>query len=168
MKISEQGFNPNRYKVIIRTLIFIFYNDEILLLKGAVDKKIWANLFNGIGGHVEPGEDINSAAQRELLEETGIKCDSLKQNGTIIIDLNNSEGILIHIFSGKVQSKNLISSKEGELHWIPINQVNNFPLVEDLFEIIPMVMDPKINYISGFYQYDNEKLVMRFNNIICC
>lgn len=166
MKISEQGFNPNRYKVIIRTLIFIFYKDEILLLLGASDKKIWANLFNGIGGHVEPGEDIYSAAQRELLEETGITCDSLKQNGTIIIDINNSEGIEIHIFSGNVKSKNIVSSKEGELHWIPITQLNNYPLVEDLYKIIPMVLDPEIEYISGLYQYDEEKLVMKFNNII--
>ena len=166
MKISEQGFNPNRYKVIIRTLIFIFYKDEILLLLGASDKKIWANLFNGIGGHVEPGEDIYSAAQRELLEETGLTCDSLKLNGTIIIDINNSEGIEIHIFSGNVKSKNIVSSKEGELHWIPITQLNNYPLVEDLYKIIPMVLDPDIEYISGLYQYDEEKLVMKFNNII--
>jgi len=166
MKISEQGFNRKRYKVIIRTLIFIFYKDEILLLKGASDKKIWANLFNGIGGHVESGEDIYSAAQRELYEEAGITCDSLKQNGTIIIDINNSDGIMIHIFSGNVQSRIIVSSKEGELHWIPFNQLSNLPLVEDLFEIIPMVLDPKIEFISGLYQYVDEKLVMKFNNII--
>jgi 8-oxo-dGTP diphosphatase len=165
MKLSDQGFNSNRYKVILRTLIFIFYKDNILLLKGAKNKKIWANQFNGIGGHVEPGEDIFSAAQRELFEETGITCDSLKQNGIIIIDINNSEGIMIHIFSGNVQSNKIVSSKEGELHWIPLNQLNNYPLVDDLYEIIPMIIDSKIKYISGLYQFADEKLVMKFNNI---
>ena len=166
MKISDQGFNSNRYKVIIRTLIFIFHQDEILLLKGASDKKIWANLINGIGGHVEPGEDINSAAQRELLEETGISCSSLNQKGSLIIEINKDEGILIYIFSGKVQTKETTSSKEGELLWVPVNQLKKFPLVDDLYKIIPMILDSKIAYISGLYQYEADNLVMKFNNII--
>jgi len=165
MKISEQGFDSNRYKVIVRTLIFIFYQDEILLIKGAESKKIWANLFNGIGGHIELGEDLYSAAQRELYEETGIICDCLKQNGTIIININNSEGILIQIFSGRVQSKQFIPGIEGDLHWVSIDNLNKLPLVEDLFEIVPMILDPTIEFISGLYQYEGEKIIRNFNNI---
>ena len=61
----EQGVSKNRYQLIPRCLIFIRKDDSFLLIKGASNKKIWANKFNGIGGHIEKGEDIKSAAQRE-------------------------------------------------------------------------------------------------------
>lgn len=165
MKIKEQGFDSNRYKVILRTLIFIFFEDQILLLKGAPDKKIWANKFNGIGGHVEPGEDILTSAQRELFEETGITCDSLDQKGSIIIDIGAHEGILIFIFAGKVNTTNVIQGNEGNLHWVPISEIQNYPLVEDLKSLIPMILDKKTKYISGYYRYVNDELIMNFNNI---
>ena len=38
---------------------------EVLLLRGAADKRLWANRYNGLGGHVEAGEDVLSAAKRE-------------------------------------------------------------------------------------------------------
>ena len=42
-----------RHSAIPRSMCFIFYNDEILLLK-AVLKKNWQGTYNIVGGHVEP------------------------------------------------------------------------------------------------------------------
>ena len=57
MPKSDQGVRNDRYKIIPRTLIFVTRGEQVLLLKGAVHKRLWANQYNGIGGHVEQGED---------------------------------------------------------------------------------------------------------------
>ena len=68
MPIADQGVSSDRYQLIPRTLIFLTRGESVLLLKGAPNKRIWANRYNGVGGHIERGEDAHTAARRELLE----------------------------------------------------------------------------------------------------
>jgi len=140
MPKSDQGFNQQRFTVIPRTLIFVTWGDRILLLQGAPDKKLWAKIFNGIGGHVERGESIFSSARRELAEETGIETDNLEFCGTILVDSGGDKGICIFIFKTEYEGTKVIDSIEGTLHWVPINELDNLPLVEDLPEVLPRVL----------------------------
>jgi len=72
MPQSNQGVTNDRYTVIPRTAIFLRRGDLVLLLKGAPTKRLWANKYNGLGGHLERGEDVLSAAKRECERLTQI------------------------------------------------------------------------------------------------
>ena len=80
---QDQGVavSRNRYQVIPRTLCFITHGDDVLLLLGGSHKRIWAGRYNGVGGHIEPGEDVYEATLREVAEETGLAVHDVRPRG---------------------------------------------------------------------------------------
>jgi 8-oxo-dGTP diphosphatase len=158
MTKSKQGISEDRYTIIPRTLIFITRNDEVLLLKGAPGKRLWANQYNGIGGHIERGEDSLSSAQRELLEETGISDVELWLCGTVIVNTGKDIGIGIYIYRGEITSGDILESIEGKLEWIKVDQFNRIPLVEDLHRLLPrvLVMNKGNSPFSALFEYDQD------------
>ncbi len=140
MPKSDQGVTYDRYMVIPRTLIFVTRNDRVLLIKGEPTKRLWANQYNGIGGHIEPGEDTLSAARRELREETGLQHVDLRLVGTIFIDTSQPVGITLFVYTGVYTGGELIPSSEGPLEWIPTADLDLYPLVEDLRTLLPRVL----------------------------
>ncbi len=166
MKPSEQGNDLSRYTVIPRTLIFLTRGDRVLLLKGAPTKRLWANRYNGLGGHVEQGEDVLSAARRELREEAGLDEVSLRLVGTVSIDPGQPPGVLLFVFRGEAPSGwEPISSPEGQPEWVPVAALARYPLVEDLQVLLPKVLAqrPEDPPFAAVYTFDGQgRLQIRF------
>lgn len=159
MPSSEQGIASKRYRVVPRSLIFLFDdNDRVLLLKGAETKRLWAGLYNGIGGHIEQGEDILEAALRELQEETGITDVDLCLCGQIVVDVNDDTGVAIFLFRGNYSGDDFIHSEEGQMAWISLDQLGVVPTVEDLPAILSKIANHQCSdpILIGKYQYGLE------------
>ena len=159
MSKADQKVDINRYKVIPRTLIFLF-NDQrnVLLIKGSKGKKVWSGLLNGIGGHVESGEDVYEAAARELEEEAGLTGIPLNLCGQIMISIEEELGVGLFIFRGFYNEDLILPSDEGKTMWVPIDAIESEAVVEDLPVLIPKVYQFELGdpMIIGKYVYDRE------------
>lgn len=159
MSETKQIMNENRYRVIPRSLIFVFDDKErVLLIKGSSGKKLWSGQLNGLGGHIEAGEDILESATRELEEETGLSRLPLELCGQIMIDVKEDLGVALFLFRCFYNGEKLISSSEGRLCWVSIDSLSAFPVVEDLPVLLPKVLryKPGNSPIIGRYSYDSS------------
>ena len=167
MPKKDQGISADRYMTIPRVLVFITRGEDVLLIRGAPTKRIWANRYNGIGGHIERGEDPESAARRETLEETGLTVKKIYLSGTLIVDASEQVGIGIYIYRAEYTGGEMQPSSEGHLEWVNIHQLSDLPLVEDL----PILLDRVLRQRDGqppfsarsFYD-ENEHLQVIFND----
>ncbi|MFO0865726.1 MAG: 8-oxo-dGTP diphosphatase [Gemmataceae bacterium] len=118
--------------------------------------------YNGLGGKLEPGEDVVACIRRELREEAGIECRSLRLRGTISWPGFGKQGedwfgfiFVVDAWDGEVPAAN----DEGTLEWIPLDAVQSLPLWEGDRFFLPLVFDPAIPQFHGVMPYRDGKPV---------
>ena len=114
------------------TLCYIEKDGAYLMIhrvkkKNDMNKDKWV----GVGGKLEEGESPFDCARREIKEETGVDVRDLNYRGiiTFVSDLYGTE--YMHLFTADRFDGELVTEcNEGELAWIPKDQVFDLPLWE--------------------------------------
>jgi 8-oxo-dGTP diphosphatase len=165
---DDQGVAASgaRYQVVPRTLCFVLHQGDVLLLKGAPTKRIWANRYNGLGGHLERGEDVLSATLREVREEAGLEVHDVRLVAVVHADAGDSQlGILFFIFTARSENKAVVASTEGTLEWHRADTLPASDMAPDLPVILPrlLALPPGAAPLFLSYAYDeNDQLIIRF------
>ena len=125
-----------RHAARLVTLSFVLHGDDVLLLRHRETSDRFPGRWNGIGGHVEPGECIAASARREVREETGLDVEDLVLRGVV-----HEAGLLGHahvlfVFSGRAATRDARALEGHALQWQPLAHVRELPLVPDVAPLL--------------------------------
>lgn len=163
---------PHIHNLVICANIFVRKDGKYLLLKRSPQKKYAPNVIHPIGGKVDPNENPYTGAQRELLEEAGIKVKNMRLEA-VIMEIkpvkDEDENWLIFHFSADYESGELITTEEGEFVYFNADEISKQDLFPSVRPIIHHILNPKDGTVFFTLEYDNEgKVVEETKNINLC
>jgi 8-oxo-dGTP pyrophosphatase MutT (NUDIX family) len=127
------------------------------MLKRGAHKRIDPNRLNGIGGRVDPGEDMLNTVIRETEEETGYKItpDQIQFRGLLKLEGGYDEDWIVGIFMIEVTDKTIPignQTDDGELMWIHKDKVldTEYELIDDLkYYFKQLIEDKKMLFMTA-------------------
>ncbi len=149
------------YTPILATLAYVMSPDgqeTLLIHRNSRTDDHHLGKYNGLGGKLEPTEDVIAGLRREIREEAGIECDEIELRGTISWPGFGKHGadwfgfiFRVNRFSGTPYTHNA----EGSLLWVPVNKVLELPLWPGDRYFLPLVFGPDPRQFHGVMPYAN-------------
>ena len=84
----------------------------------------------GVGGKFEDGESPEECLLREVEEETGFTLTDYRYRGIITLVAEGWPTEYIHLFTAAGWTGEMRECDEGDLEWVPKDQVPNLPIWE--------------------------------------
>ena len=152
------------YTPIVATLGYVLSPDgkQVLMLhRNARADDQHLGKYNGLGGKIEPDEDVLAGMRREIVEEAGIQCDALTLRGTISWPGFGKHGedwlgfvFVVTAFTGTPLERN----PEGTLEWVDVDRLHELPMWEGDREFLPLVFDDDPRPFHGVMPYRDGRM----------
>ncbi len=129
-------------------------------------KKPRRNWYVAPGGKMESGETIKQSAIREFQEETGLTVEDPKLKGVFTFLIYENEEIVMEwmmftFYSKEHKGTLLEESKEGELEWVPVNEVLSKPMAEGDRAIIKHALQSD-EILYGTFTYTSDYKLLSY------
>ena len=111
------------------------------------------------GGHVEPGEPFADAVVREIIEETGLKISNPVLCGVKDWIIDEKTRYMVLLYKTNSFFGQLRSSDEGEMLWIPTEEIYKMNLANDMEELLEIFMSDSKS--EQFFEKINGKWRMK-------
>ena len=118
--------------------------------------------YNGLGGKLEPGEDVVAGLRREIREEAALDCGAPELAGTISWPGFGRDGANWFGFLFRVRSWTGTpppGNDEGSLHWVDVVDVlaGKLPMWESDRHFLPLVFAEKPRSFHGVMPFENGR-----------
>ncbi|MBR0458571.1 MAG: 8-oxo-dGTP diphosphatase [Victivallales bacterium] len=116
--------------------------------------------YNGLGGHMEPGEDIATCMLREIREEANIEVTQMSLRGTVNwtnFGPNGEDWLAFVFLVTAFQGTPAASSNEGPLQWVPKEKILDLPIWPGDRYFLPLVFDDDPRPFHAYLPYDHEQ-----------
>ena len=153
------------YTPIVATLGYVLSPDgrqALLIHRNAREDDQHLGKYNGLGGKLEPDEDVVAGMRREILEEAGIVCEEMVLRGTISWPGFGRQGedwlgflFVVTRYSGEPFTQN----PEGTLEWVDVDRIMDLPLWDGDREFLPLVFDDDPRAFHGVMPYRDGRMV---------
>ena len=129
----------------------------LLLYRNKKKNDINEGKWIGVGGKREIGETIEECAIRETKEETGYDIHSLKCSGEVLF-IDDELRLMMYIYEVEDFDGNQIECDEGDLKWIPIKDIYDYPMWEGDKAFLPKVINHE-SYFKMTLTYHKGNLI---------
>ncbi len=153
------------YTPILATLAYIMSPDgrrTLLIHRNTRPDDLHLGKYNGLGGKLEPGEDIVAGLKREVREEAGLECEEILLRGTISWPGfgKGGEDWFGFIFRvDRFRGTPFTDNPEGTLAWVPVEEVLTLPLWEGDHYFLPLVFRDDPRQFHGVMPYQDGRPV---------
>ena len=155
-----------RHEARLVTVVFLRCGDHVLLLRHANTSDRFPGRWNGIGGHVNAGEDIRAAAKRELREEAGLDVSGLRLCAVIHETGLLGRAHVLFVFAGETESRTAPRPPAGvEVSWHRLTDVDALPLVNDVPELLRRIWSaPETIFATQHFDGGDRPIDFRFDD----
>ena len=160
------------YTPILATLGYVFSPDGTKVLMVHRNRRpddAHLGKYNGLGGKLHADEDVVICLRREVREEAGIECETMRLCGTISWPGFGKGGedwfgfiFRIDRFSGEPFAENA----EGTLEWVEVGRVLELPLWEGDKYFLPLVFAGGDRQFHGVMPYRDGQPVGWASSVI--
>ena len=139
------------------TTLCYLEKDECYLMLHRVkkEKDINKDKWIGVGGHFEYGESPEECLLREVREETGLTLTSFRMRGIVTFLYGEDVVEYMHLFTADGFEGEMTDCDEGELVWVPKEQVLDLPIWEGDKEFFRLLEEDR-PFFSLKLVYDKE------------
>jgi len=146
------------------TLCFLVNKDQILMLHRRFPPN--QGLWNGVGGHIDPGETPRQAVIREVSEETGYHIADPQFAGLLTWEGFEIPPGGIVIFTAEVPHRTFITNHEGELAWMPKEWAYSAPeVVDNIHVFLPKILAGEKPQHYHFSYLEGKRVADRISNL---
>ena len=92
------------------------------------------------GGHVEKGEAFADSVIREVYEETGLTIEQPRLCGIKQFRTEEGSRYIVLLYRTDKFAGELISSGEGEVFWLTLEQLDQYPLTPHFEQVVEVML----------------------------